>query len=123
MPSPVRELVGVYAADGTVWGELSYWVGARLGRAHCALCDITHGTFREKDEWRACRADLPIPFQAVHRDDMPDDVASAVGELPAVVGRTDDGVILVLGPAALAACDGAPRALVDAIESALARTP
>ena len=123
MPSPVRELVGVYAADGTVWGELSYWVGARLGRAHCALCDITHGTFREKDEWRACRADLPVSFQAVHRDEMPADVASAVGELPAVVGRTDDGVILVLGPAALAACEGDPRALVGAIEGALARTP
>jgi hypothetical protein len=123
MPSPVRELVGVYAADGTVWGELSYWVGARLGRAHCALCDITHGTFREKDEWRSCRADLAVPFQAVHRDEMPADVASAVGELPAVVGRTDDGVILVLGPAALAACDGDPLALVGAIEGALAGTP
>jgi hypothetical protein len=33
-------LIGVYAADGTVTGELAYFVGARLGRAHCALCDI-----------------------------------------------------------------------------------
>ena len=33
-------------------GEARYWIGARLGRAHCALCDITHGLFTERDDWR-----------------------------------------------------------------------
>jgi hypothetical protein len=27
---------------------LSSFIGARLGRAHCALCDITHGLVRER---------------------------------------------------------------------------
>jgi hypothetical protein len=45
---PVRRLVGVYDADGTLRGEVGYWVGARLGRAHCALCDITHSPIRER---------------------------------------------------------------------------
>jgi hypothetical protein len=39
----IRRLVGVYNANGTVGGELAYFLGARLGRAHCSLCDITHG--------------------------------------------------------------------------------
>ena len=38
----VRELIGVYDADATLWGEVSYWVGARLGQRHCSLCDIMH---------------------------------------------------------------------------------
>jgi hypothetical protein len=42
----VVRLVGVYDADGTPRGEIAYWVGARLGRTHCALCDITHGPWR-----------------------------------------------------------------------------
>lgn len=60
----LRRLVGVYDADHTLRGELSYWVGARLGRAHRALCDITHGTLRVKADWRACRSGLPVAFDA-----------------------------------------------------------
>ena len=63
----IVRLVGVYDADATFRGELSYWVGARLGRRHCALCDITHGTVRERPEWAACRTGLPIPFDTFHR--------------------------------------------------------
>ncbi|MBA2282333.1 MAG: hypothetical protein H0W25_14065 [Acidimicrobiia bacterium] len=39
MPSEITRLIGVYDADGSVLGELSYFLKARLGRAHCALCD------------------------------------------------------------------------------------
>jgi len=53
MADTVRELIGVYDADGTLLGEARYWIGARLGRAHCALCDITHGLFTERADWRA----------------------------------------------------------------------
>jgi hypothetical protein len=49
----IRRLVGVYNANGSVGGELAYFIGARLGRAHCALCDITHGLVRERATWKA----------------------------------------------------------------------
>ena len=64
----VVRLVGVYNADGTVFGELSYFVGKRLGRAHCALCDITHGLVRERPAWQECVAALPVPFEMFHRN-------------------------------------------------------
>ena len=59
-------LTGVYDADGSLAGELSYWIGARLGRRHCALCDITHGLVREKPEWKDVLDRLPVEFDAVH---------------------------------------------------------
>src|SRR6478735_10675397 len=76
----IVRLIGVYDADGTVRGELAYWVGARLGRAHCALCDITHGLIRERADWKACRASLPVPFDTFHRDDQPEAVRGAIGD-------------------------------------------
>jgi len=117
----ILELVGVYDAAGTLRGELSYWIGARLGRAHCSLCDITHGLVRERADWVSCRGGLPVPFQTFHRDDQPEDVrASAGGVVPIVAARTADGVVVLVGPDELDACGGSGERLVEAIERSVA---
>ena len=113
----VTELVGVYDAEGTVLGEVRYWVGARLGTTHCSLCELTHGTFRERADWRDCRDQLPVPFDAFHTNDQPDDVrVAAAGEYPVVVARTSSGPVVLLGRAELDACAGD----LDAFRTALA---
>jgi hypothetical protein len=113
-------LVGVYDADGGVVGELSYFIGKRLGRAHCALCDITHGTVREKEEWQACRRDLSLPFVAVHRNEVPAAVAAAVDVAPPYVALEDGGVVTVLLDGDdLEACAASPAALVEALRHRL----
>ena len=110
------EVIGVYDADATLLGELSYWVGARLGVRHCALCDVTHGLFRRRAEWDAHCERLGIPFVSHHRNDAPDDVREACGgEFPAVLVREAESVRLILGPAEIAECDASPEALVDRI--------
>lgn len=117
----VTALTGVYHADGTVIGELRYWIGARLGRAHCALCDITHGSVREKAGWRAARAELPVPFRAVHLDERSAaEAAASEGSTPCVLAHTDAGVDVLLGPAQLEACGGDPAWLVAELRRALA---
>ena len=50
------EFIGVYNAESTVLGEVSYWFGARLGLRHCSLCDITHGLFTKRAEWQECES-------------------------------------------------------------------
>lgn len=132
----LRRLEGVYDADGTIRGELSYWVLARLGRAHCSLCDVTHGLFRERSDWRSARDALGIPFATWHRDDQPDAVRAALGAgIPGVAAvfvdddsaqddsahdaADDEHTVLLLGPAEIEACQGAPEKLVDAIRLAL----
>ena len=121
MTTTITRLVGVYDADGSLRGELSYWLHARVGKAHCALCDITHGLFRQRSDWRQCRDTLSVPFDTYHRDDQPDAVRAATGDTePSVVAETADGVVMLLGPAELEACHASPEALVLAIDTALA---
>ena len=109
----VTALTGIYDADGTVLGELRYWVGARLGRAHCSLCDITHGSVREKATWRQARAELPVPFRAVHLDERsPAEVAASEGSTPCVLAHRGEAIELLLGPAELERLNGDPAALV-----------
>ena len=119
--APVTSLTGVYHADGTVIGELRYWVGARLGRAHCALCDITHGSVRERPQWRTARGRLPVPFTAVHLDERSaQELAASDGRTPCVLAHTGDGVEVLIGARELDACDADPERLVATITAALA---
>ena len=118
----IRRLVGVYDADGTWRGELGYWLGARLGRRHCALCEITHGSVRERPEWTACASSMPVEFVTFHRDDQPEAIRGAAGgRTPVVVADTDDGSVVLLGPDDLDACRGSIDQLVTAIEAAVSR--
>lgn len=119
----LRRVVGVYDADHTLLGEAAYWVGARLGRRHCALCDITHGLFTAKREWTECRSQLPYTFDTYHRDDQPGTVRAALfGRAPAVAAEMEDGsVVPLLSGNELEACDGDVQRLLDAVDAALAR--
>lgn len=118
----IVRLVGVYDADSTIRGELAYWVGARLGRRHCSLCDITHGSVRQRPEWKACRAELPVRFDTYHRNDQPEQIRTAAdGQAPVVVAETNVGHVLLLTPEDLEACNSSIDRLVAAIEQVATR--
>jgi hypothetical protein len=107
MTSNITELIGVYDADSTLFGEISYWVGARLGITHCSLCELTHGLFTKKSEWNQCAESLAIPFRLFHRDDAPEDVLAALtGQFPAVLQRTTEGLKIILTKEELEQFDG-----------------
>ena len=119
LPQIIR-LIGVHDADGTRRGELACWIGARLGRTHCALCEITHGLVREHADWRSCRDELAVPFVVCHRDDQPSAVRAATdGVTPVIVAETSHGIVPLLFPGDLAACDGSPDRLINAIQGAV----
>ena len=107
MTSNITELIGVYDADSTLLGEVSYWVGARLGITHCSLCELTHGVFTKKSEWKQCAESFTVPFHLFHRDDAPHDVLLALaGEFPAVLQRTTEGLKVILTKEELERFDG-----------------
>ena len=115
------KLIGVYDADATVWGEMSYWVGARFGVRHCRLCDITHSLFREKSQWRECKnkldTELGVEFEVFHRNDQPQDVRKCIdGNYPAVVMRNDAFELsLFMGASEIATCGASPEQFVAEI--------
>lgn len=114
MSREIVEFIGVYDADSTLIGEVSYWIGARLGRRHCSLCEITHGLFTKKAEWSACERRLAVPFRTYHRNDAPTDVLAAVsGAYPAVLVRSAEGVSVVLTPDEIDAFGGSPARFAD----------
>lgn len=109
----ISEYIGVYDADSTIIGEISYWIGARLGRRHCSLCDITHGLFTIRSDWTEQVESLGVPFVTFHRNDAPDDVlAAADGSFPVVLARISDGLRIALDREDLDQLDGSPERFV-----------
>lgn len=118
----ITRLTGVYDAEGSLAGELRYLAARTFGGHHCALCDITHGRLREKAAWRDARAQLPVPFAAVHLDERSPAVQAATdGHGACVVAEHDDGRIEhLLTTAELEACHGDPDRFVAAVQAKLA---
>jgi hypothetical protein len=105
----VARLLGVYDADGGLVGELRYIVGHLLGRAECSLCDITHSPVRRKPAWDRMVATLGVPFDLVHRNEVPPAFSAALAgvALPVVLAELTDGrTEVALDAATLATCDG-----------------
>ena len=108
MSSPPHRLIGVYDADGSLRGEVSYVVGKLLGRRHCALCDITHSPVRRKPRWDAMVASLGIRFDLRHRDELTPQEAAAVRDVapPVVLGEDASGLRVLLDSRQLDTCGG-----------------
>lgn len=116
----IQQLIGVYDADSTLIGEISYWIGARLGKRHCSLCELTHGLFTKKSEWTECERTLAVPFLTYHRNDAPADVRdAAAGRYPIVLARTNAGVTAVLAPADIEEFGGSTARFAEWITSYL----
>lgn len=113
----IVRLIGVYDANGTLRGEIAYWIGARLGRRHCSLCEVTHGLFTVKEEWKRCRDGLPVAFDTFHRDDQPEVVRAATGDrAPVVLAETDGGLVVLLDGMQIEAAGGDPQRLMQEID-------
>ncbi len=116
----VHRLVGVYDADGSLSGEIRYVLGKVTGRAHCALCDITHGMIRRRPAYDEAVSTLPVPLDLVHLDERsPAEEAVSDGRTPCVLADTDEGLVLLMGPQELDACEADPARFVAAVGSAV----
>jgi hypothetical protein len=116
----VVRLIGVYAADGGIRGELAYIAGRYLKGQHCELCDITHSPIRRRKEWDEFASGLSVPIDLVHRNERDEPTLQATrGVEPCVVAQTQSGQIkMVLDPAALAqvtSVDEFAQALLDSL--------
>ena len=125
MRRSVTRLVGVYDANGGLLGEAAYVWGKVRGTRHCALCDITHGRVRRKPEWDRMVADLGIPVDLLHLDEMPADVRLAVTacDAPVVLARTGTGLLPLVVGAELDALDGSVARLGDLLRARLTADP
>jgi hypothetical protein len=97
----------IYDADGSFMGEVRYLRDKCLGKADCALCDLSHGwNPLGRSDWRR-RKGVAASLNWLHRDELPGHVAAQVrGQLPCVAVDRNGEIEIVIGRDALRGCEG-----------------
>ena len=88
-------------------GEVRYLRDKCLGKAECALCDLSHGwNPLGRSDWRR-RKGVAASLNWLHRDELPGHVAAqVVGQLPCVAVDRSGEIDIVIGREALRGCEG-----------------
>eukprot|EP00179_Madagascaria_erythrocladioides_P031882 CAMPEP_0198327642 /NCGR_PEP_ID=MMETSP1450-20131203/14857_1 /TAXON_ID=753684 ORGANISM="Madagascaria erythrocladiodes, Strain CCMP3234" /NCGR_SAMPLE_ID=MMETSP1450 /ASSEMBLY_ACC=CAM_ASM_001115 /LENGTH=232 /DNA_ID=CAMNT_0044031699 /DNA_START=66 /DNA_END=764 /DNA_ORIENTATION=+ len=79
------ELYFIYDADGTVAGEVAYYLKKWLLGGKCAACDISHVPQGEKPEFALWKANFPVSVLNLHRDELDCALEPHVKEYPCVM--------------------------------------
>ena len=102
----IDKLIGIYNAKGSVVGEVQYFFGKLLGQTHCALCDITHGSFKEKADFSSCKDALNVPFENLHLDELDSQLESYRDSAPCVIAISKSVPTLLMTTSELEQCHG-----------------
>lgn len=112
----------MYRADGGLRGEFRYLIDHYLRGESCSLCDITHSPFRRKAAWDQHVADLGIPFDLLHLNELDPPLAAFVGDRAAcVIAETGDERVMLLTNDELGALDGSVDAFFTVLKDRLAK--
>ena len=100
-------IYAIYDADGSLLGEVRYLRDKCLGKAECALCDLSHGwNPLGRPNWRR-RKGVAASLNWLHRDELPHHIADQVGgQLPCVALDRNGEVEIVISREALRGCEG-----------------
>ncbi len=116
----LSRIVGVYNAEGSLRGELSYLVGKLLGTASCALCDITHHGLGEKAAFKSCRSRFAAPIETLHLDEQDEELRQFTrGKTPCIVGIAEQRTWVLLDAEALKKCEQSVERFEEALRQAI----
>ena len=116
----IDKLIGIYNANGSITGEISFLFGKLTGQAQCALCDISHGPFKKKSAFSRAQQTLGVPFEILHLDELDATLCSFKQYAPCVVAIRGLECSILISKAELARCDSDVGRFFDSLKAKLA---
>ena len=116
------EIVGVYNAEGTFIGELTYITKKILGLSKCALCDITHGwQINGKASWKEqCRLSS-LDYRFLHLEELSEEQKLASTDFPTWLIHHQGQWLEVMNAHEIASFQSNPQAMIDTLETRVKR--
>lgn len=113
----MEKIIGIYDANSGFKGEFKYIFEKIFYKKHCSLCDITHGSFKEKKEWIEKKDKFPIPVETMHINELEEKLAVFVeNKTPCVVLKKGEEYKLLMTKEELKICDKDPQKFFEILE-------
>lgn len=115
-PKKVERLILIYAASSGLLPAIHDSAKKLFHLKSCALCSITHGLISEKEEWKDYTAEIGVPVDSYHSDEIPDGVRDVAGDdLPVILAQVDGQAVPLISRSALEDCGGSVVCLRTAL--------
>ena len=79
----------IYNADGSFFGEISYFLKKLSGRDKCKLCDLSHNLIFQKKSWDDFLKELDRPYRVLHINELPDSIKQLNLNYPSILLEKD----------------------------------
>ena len=114
----IDRLIFIFDANSGKWSAFLDSARKALQLEACSLCTITHGLAGEKSEWKECKADLGVPIDYLHKDELSGDLKKLVGgKLPCIVAEAAGERVLLVPRDVLSECKGDVDALNERLHA------
>ena len=80
----------IYNADGSFFGEISYFLKKISGRDKCKLCDLSHTLIFQKKSWDDFLEELDRHYRVLHINELPDSIKQLNLNYPSILLEKDD---------------------------------
>ena len=80
----------IYNADGSFFGEISYFLKKLSGRDKCKLCDLSHTLIFQKKSWDAFLKELDRPYKVLHLNELPESIKQLNLTYPSILLEKND---------------------------------
>ena len=115
---PMPEIVGVYNATGTLFGELTYIIKKGLGLSKCALCDITHGwQINGKKSWKDQCGASALEYRFLHLEELSEEQKYASSAFPTWIIYHQEQWIEVMTAHEISSFQNNPQAMIEMLEN------
>ena len=64
----------IYNANGSFFGEISYFLKKLSGRDKCKLCDLSHNLIFQRKSWEAVLKEFDRPHLVLHINELPESI-------------------------------------------------
>lgn len=79
----------IYNADGSFFGEISYFLKKLSGRDKCKLCDLSHNLIFQKKSWDDFLKELDRPHRVLHINELPESIKQLNLTYPSILLEKD----------------------------------
>jgi hypothetical protein len=80
----------IYNADGSFFGEISYFLKKLSGRDNCKLCDLSHNLIFQRKSWDDFLKELERPHRVLHINELPDSIKQLNLAYPSILLEKND---------------------------------